>query len=218
MLQERRFRPVGGKEEINSNFRLIAATNRDLDRMVREGNFRQDLLYRLRSIIIDLPPLKERKDDLRELAMHFMTKYCDHQRIGTKGFSPEFLESLAAYDWPGNVRELSNVMTSTLSTAADDPVLFPKHLPVHMRVALTRDSLRKEESDFRKPKQKEKAPHVIKIFKEFREKALAEAEKTYLYQLMSATRWNIKEACHLSGLSQPRLYALLKKHEMSRPR
>jgi two-component system, NtrC family, response regulator len=78
--------------------------------------------------------IRERKSDIRELAMYIMNRFCDRNNKSTKGFSPDIIEALAAYDWPGNVRELENSMNSVLTTAGDDPILFPKHLPLHIRV------------------------------------------------------------------------------------
>ncbi len=216
VLQERRFRPVGGKREIESDFRLIAATNRHLDEMAHGGKFRQDLLYRIKSLVIGLPPLRERKSDIMELAMRFMIGFCDHHKMATKGFSPEFIESLTRYRWPGNVRELENTMKSILTTTRNDPILFPEHLPMNIRVEVIRDSVRMEGHASGKPKADECPSGILGDFKRFREKALVEMEREYLRNLMSSTGWNIKEACRISGLSQSRLYALLKKHEVSR--
>ncbi len=216
VLQEHRFRPVGGRKEITSDFRLIAATNRDLEQMTKAGKFRKDLLFRLRSIVIGLPLLKERSQDIKDLAMFYMTRFCDRHGIGTKGFSPEFIESLMTYDWPGNVRELINAMDSTLITAGDDQILFPKYLPIHIRVTLARNSVEKKGSIFRSAKDGDKIPQAFEKFRKFRQKAVAEAERQYLKDLLSFTQWNIKEACLLSGLSQSRLYALLKNRDISK--
>jgi two-component system, NtrC family, response regulator len=215
VLQEHRFRSVGGKNEIRSNFRLVVATNRDLDQMVESGHFRRDLWHRLQSMVIHLPPLRERKSDLRELAMHFMNKFCDRNNKATRGFSPEFLEALAAYDWPGNVRELENSLNSTLTTAGEDPILFPKHLPLHIRVKVTQDSIRKEVQNLPKPMEGQDAGQTIVRLKDYRENVFLEAEKKYLQNLISFTRGNIEKACQLSGLSQSHLYALLKRHKKS---
>ncbi len=215
VLQEHRFRPVGGKTEIGSDFRLIAATNRHLDQMVQAGEFRRDLFHRLQSMVISLPPLRERKSDFRELAMYFMNRFCDRHKIPNRGFSPEFIDVLAAYDWPGNVRELENCMNSVLTTAGDDPTLFPKHLPIHIRVKVTQDSVKKEEQTLPQP-EKDKIPsQAFSNYKDYKEKAWAAAEKNYLRDLMSLSQGNVKEACRLSGLSQSRLYALLKKYGFS---
>jgi two-component system NtrC family response regulator len=214
VLQERRFRPVGGQKELQSDFRLITATNRDLSQMVDEGTFRQDLLYRIGSLVINLPPLRERRKDIRELAMHFMNRFCKRYKMEPKGFSPELIEGLTTYNWPGNVRELENCMNSLLTTAGDDPTLFSKHLPLSIRVQVTRDSVRKEETPLPEPKTDQGQSSILTKFKDYREKGLAEIEQIYLRDLLSLAQGQIKEACRISGLSQSRLYALLKKHQV----
>ena len=114
VLQERRFRPVGSQREVESDFRLVAATNRDLDLMVKQGKFRDDLLFRIRSFIIELPPLRERPEDVKELVRFFLDRLCERYGIAAKGVSPEFLKTMVAYPWPGNVRELANALESTV--------------------------------------------------------------------------------------------------------
>jgi two-component system NtrC family response regulator len=214
VLQEHRFRPVGSKREIESDFRLVAATNRNLDETVELHHFRQDLLFRLQTFTIDLPPLRRRKEDIRELVMYHMAKLSERYGVGTKGFAPEFLDSLAAYDWPGNVRELVNALERALTVARREPTLFAKHLPTHIRVSLARAAVTKEA---REPlKEAGNAASPFPPLKAFRESTLQEAERQYLEDLMSITGSSIKEACRVSGLSRPRLYALLKKHRVSR--
>jgi two-component system, NtrC family, response regulator len=141
VLQERRFRPVGGKHEVVSDFRLIAASNRDLNQMVNEGRFRSDLLYRLRSTVIHLPPLRQRTADIMDLTLHFLAKFTERYKIGVKGISPEFYEALLSYAWPGNVRELANALETALISAKDEPTLHPIHLPVEIRTVLAHASL-----------------------------------------------------------------------------
>ena len=144
VLQEHRFRPVGAKRETESDFRLIAATNRNLEKMVEDGTFRSDLLFRVQTLTIELPALSARKDDIKELAMYHMARVCERYQIGTKGFSPEFFDALMAYDWPGNVRELVNALERAISDAYHEPTLFPKHLPLDLRVKVARSSVRME--------------------------------------------------------------------------
>jgi len=218
VLQERRFRPVGGSREIESDFRLIAATHRDLDQVVQDGKFRQDLLFRIRSIVIELPPLRERAKDIKQLAMYFMTKFCDRHKIATKGFTPEFNEALAVYTWPGNVRELDSSLKSILTTAGDAPILYPKHLPTYIRAKMARASVGKKDKVTKGQEEKDRSAETLEKFKDFRAMTLAAAENAYLRNLMSITQWNIPAACQMSGLSRPRLYALLKKHEITRTR
>ncbi|MDK2955023.1 MAG: hypothetical protein PWQ57_519 [Desulfovibrionales bacterium] len=147
VLQTRRFRPVGGLKEVESDFRLTAATNRNLEEMVQRWQFRQDLLFRLRTIAIELPPLRERPSDIKPLTYHFMDVLCQQKTLPRKGFSSEFFETLAAYHWPGNVRELIHALEHALAaaSAADDPLLYPRHLPVDIRARLARNQL--EETD-----------------------------------------------------------------------
>jgi two-component system NtrC family response regulator len=126
-----------------------------------------------------------------------------------KGFAPEFIEALSAYEWPGNIRELINALESALATAYSDPILFPKHLPTHVRVHLARDAVQKRE-DITFPQR------TMGTLKEYRDSAIAKAERQYLQELMVMTGWNIKQACEVSGLSRVRLYVLLKEYNITR--
>ena len=214
ILQEHRFRRVGGKAESTSNFRLIAATHRDLEGMVQDRQFRLDLLYRIRSITVALPPLRKRTADILETAMYYMARHCDRYGAGTKGFSPEFIEALMSYNWPGNVRELINCIESALSEVGKEPVLIPRHLPIQVRVKLARKSVSNQaisgaEKDVANP------DPVLGRFKNYKDSIIMKAEKQYLKKLMKLTRHNIKEACRIADLSRARLYALLKKHSLS---
>src|SRR5207249_361889 len=130
VLQERRFERVGGTETIEVDVRVIAATNRPLLQMVREGKFREDLYYRLNVVRIDLPPLRERTEDIPLLATHFTQKY---GRSGepTKQISPAAMQVLVNYRWPGNIRELENVIERACVTSRDnliDVVNLPSEL------------------------------------------------------------------------------------------
>ncbi|HEY3277391.1 MAG TPA: sigma-54 dependent transcriptional regulator [Syntrophorhabdaceae bacterium] len=213
VLQEHRFRTVGGKQEIESQFRLISATNKDLVDLASRGIFREDLLFRLRTLGVELPPLRTHKEDIKELAIHFVTKICERYGTGIKGFSADFLEALMTYDWPGNVRELINALERAISASYHEPTLFPKHLPTEIRVSLARASVFKES-----PQEYDTKPASSRLplqpLKEFRDAAVARAEKGYLEDLIRLSAGNIKEACRISGLSRPRLYALLKQYNL----
>ncbi len=137
-LQERRFRPVGAPGEVSSDFRLISATNCKLEEMVENGQFRKDLLYRLRSQEIELPPLRKRQGDIRLLTLHHLHLLGEKQGVGTKGVSEDFWQALEVYDWPGNIRELINVLEGALLSAADAPTIFARHLPTQIRVSAAR--------------------------------------------------------------------------------
>lgn len=211
VLQERRFRPVGGGQEVSSDFRLVAATNRDLEGMVRAGTFREDLLFRIRTFVLSLPPLRETKEDLKEIVLHYVVKFCDQYGIPMKSFSPEFQQVLLAYEWPGNVRELIQALEKAIITAKDEPVLFPKHLPEHIRIRLARSAVAGKKSG-PEPAASTPKPGPLASLKDFRDEGLARLESEYLADLMRAAARNIPEACRISGLSRSRLYTLLKKY------
>jgi len=218
VLQERQFRRVGGDHEIESNFRLLAATHRSLENMVKNGIFREDLLYRLRSVSIDLPPLRRRKEDIQELVSYLTGCIFAKQGLKPKDYSPDFISSLSQYEWPGNIRELNNTLEATISKAFDEPILFPKHIPEHIRIKMAQSTVAPLVNSHAP-----KLPSEIKIsrtnlptMKVYRCSAIDKAEKVYLQELMANVQGNIKEACRISGLGRTRLFTLMKKHEVSR--
>lgn len=199
-LQEKKFRPIGSKEEVKSNFRLICATHRDLNAMVDSGDFRQDLFFRLFSMHIHLPSLKERIDDIRLLVRHRMkTKPGTVSQVMV---SDEFFEELELYDWPGNIRELMNTIDLVSGEAGDGITLYPHHLPEHIRAF----NMRKR---FDKPVDgvpaKTKSTASLSKFKDHIELA----KRQYVKQLMAVSQGSKKEACRISGLSMGHLYRLL---------
>jgi two-component system NtrC family response regulator len=216
VLQERRFRPLGSKHESESNFRLVAATNRNLEEMVEKGLFRNDLLFRLRSITIELPPLRTRPEDIKDLVLYHTARMCESYGLGPKGFAPEFLQVLGVYDWPGNVRELVNTLDMALAAARHEPTLFPKHLPSKMRIQMARALVGKGSLSQSVTAETASPGAGLPKLREYRDAAVNQAEKQYLQNLMTMVAGNIKEACRISGLSQPRLYALLKLHKISK--
>jgi two-component system response regulator PilR (NtrC family) len=132
VLQERRFRRVGGLEELQADIRVIAATNQDLAKAIAEGRFREDLYYRINVIPISLPPLRERREDIPLLAEHFMAKYTEQMEKQITGISHEAMDLLIHHEWPGNIRELENVMERAVALEAT-PVVLPDSLPANIR-------------------------------------------------------------------------------------
>ncbi len=216
VLQEHRFRPVGGDTEVHSDFRLIAATNRDLDAMVDAGEFRKDLLYRLRSVNIHVPPLRERKSDINSLVMHHLEQNNSSTGIAVKGCSSDFIQMLQAYDWPGNVRELLNALDHVLAVAGDAPTLYPVHLPSHIRLPILKEQLPGGNADPPKIPDSMLRDKTLPNIREYRDARIEAAEKEYLLELMRRTQGAIKSACGISGLSESRLHALLKKYDVPR--
>jgi len=110
VLEEKEFTRVGGNEIVKVDVRLISATNKDMKQEVLKGNFREDLYYRLNVVNIELPPLRDRKEDIPLLAEHFLTKFAEENKKDIKDLTPDAINDLLKYDWPGNVRELENVI------------------------------------------------------------------------------------------------------------
>ena len=127
VLQERTLERVGGTDAIRIDVRVLAATNRDLDALMKEGRFREDLYYRLNVVTVHLPPLRERRRDIPLLVEHFLAKYAGE--LGERGVAPEALDRLVGHDWPGNVRELENVIQRAMVMATSG-VILPEHLPI----------------------------------------------------------------------------------------
>jgi two-component system, NtrC family, response regulator PilR len=132
VLQERRFRRVGGLEEMQADIRVIAATNQDLARLIAEGRFREDLFYRINVIPISLPPLRERREDISLIAEHFLHKYNEQMGKEIAGISHQAMELLHYHDWPGNIRELENVMERAVALEPT-PSILPDSLPPNIR-------------------------------------------------------------------------------------
>ena len=122
VLQEKEIQRVGVEETLKVDVRIIAATNKDLEKEVAEGNFREDLFYRLNVMPLNVPPLKERRDDIPLLAQHFLKKFSDKNRKTVKGFVPLAMDMLVNYDWPGNVRELENAVERAVILATGEHI------------------------------------------------------------------------------------------------
>jgi two-component system nitrogen regulation response regulator GlnG len=133
LLQQQEFQRVGGNLTITTDVRIIAATNLDLTKMVRDGDFREDLLYRLNGVTINLPPLRDRIEDIPMLLQYFMRFFAKQmKRTDIEGLSPEALAILASYSWPGNVRQLQSVMRQSILNATG-PVIVPSFLPAEVQ-------------------------------------------------------------------------------------
>ena len=138
VLQEREFERVGGNSTVKVDVRIIAATSSNLEQMVKDGTFREDLYYRLNVIPIDLPPLRERREDIPLLVQRFIEHFCETHKLDLKTISPHVLKVLMAYDWPGNVRQLENIAERMVALTANRPAILPADLPGEIQ---NRDSL-----------------------------------------------------------------------------
>jgi len=215
-LQERKVRPVGGPAERPCDFRLMAATHRDLDAMAESGEFREDLLFRLRGMVIALPPVREHAEDVLTFAAHFLDLSCARHGVPGKRISPAAAADLTAYSWPGNIREIQNVVEGMVALALEEPELHPVHLPVHIRIQVARGQVRDREQAFAQRQEAaqpespaaDHAPVPVPTLKVYRQAM----DRLYLERLLEQSGGAPREACRLSGLSRSRLYALLKEH------
>ena len=195
-LQERKFRRVGGKEEIEVDIRIVAATHRDLEQEVREGRFRQDLFYRVNVVKIEIPPLRDRPEDLPLLIEHFIGQFSESLSRGQTEISPEVTEILQRYPWPGNIRELQNVLKRALVMARGAPVELV-HLPNEVVARIG-----------------EPAAGSKGGFFHLRELRINAFEKEYLANLLAQCEGDASRAAREAEVPRGTLYRLLGKHDL----
>jgi two-component system NtrC family response regulator len=223
VLQERTFRRVGGKKELYSDFRLVAATNKDLPVLAERGDFRADLLFRLQAVLLHLPPLRDRGRDIYELALYHVEKLCLRYKLGHKELTREAAAFLEDYPWPGNVRELVHVVEQAVVAARSDELVQPEHLPRNVRAVAMRHRMQRNGTGGAAvvPAAVSMAVSAggeaaLPTWKAYRERVMAEMERQYLLRLLTESGGSITQAGRLSGLSRQRLYALLKRNGISR--
>jgi len=228
VLQERTFRPVGDTREQTSNFRLIAATNRDLDEMVEQGTFRSDLLFRIKTMRILLPPLNQRGRDIRELAQYRVKQLCEQYGMAKKAFGSDFFTTLESYSWPGNVRELFNILERAVVAAGDEKTLYTMHLPRTLRIQVAKAQIQRmtgvkvlEEglTTGDTPKVRKIGQEIFEDIFEQELPALREfkgiAEKVYLGEIIRQCNGELSGILEVSKLSRSHFYSLLKKYGLS---
>jgi len=194
VLQDRRIVHVRGTDQIDVDFRLIAATNKDLPQLIKEGKFREDLYYRINVILFTVPPLREHPEDIPLLVEHFIKKHRTRVKKKVAGVSPETMALLTAYSWPGNIRHLENAMEKAIVFTTDS-VIQPSDLPAEVRSV---DCPIASESYLHAP------------FKE----AKSGFERTYVVNCLEETRGNISEAARKAGVAREHFYELMRKLEI----
>ncbi len=216
-LQEKKIRPLGSKSEIHSDFRLICATHRNLEEMVNKGKFREDLFFRIVSLTVHLPSLKDREDDVTLLATNHMKVRHGADLQNGCIMSRPFMEELRIYDWPGNVRELFNTLDRVCAEAGDGATLFPHHLPEHIRAFNVRHRFNaqpRETPASGHPGFSGSDPGTKETLPEFKDH-IELTKAGYVRKLMAVTQGNVKESCRISGLSRGHLYRLMKQYDIS---
>ncbi|WP_286181733.1 sigma 54-interacting transcriptional regulator [Desulfovibrio sp. Huiquan2017] len=221
VLEDRAARPLAPGKESRGDFRLVAASSRNLEDLVARGEFHRDLHYRLQSFLIELPPLRERNGDIELLARYYLPILCRESGMEEKEVEPGFLETLGLYDWPGNVAQLADVLHAALQKARFSHSLGLHHLPRQLRM---RRVFQEMDGSGVPPREKGPLPlpHILSVpaegfptMKAARQDAVEAMEQIYLRRLVQLSGASIATACKLSGLSRARLYELLNKHNLS---
>jgi DNA-binding NtrC family response regulator len=188
VLEDRVFYRVGGTQPIEANFRIIAATNKNLDSAIKEGTFRQDLYYRLKVISFEMPPLRDRKEDIPLLAEHFLQRFSLETNRPVDRISREAIDEMMLCEWPGNVRELQNAIERAVVVGKqrrilpeDLPIFSPEHQPVLL------------------------------------DNSLKEIQKAHIIRILDMTHWNISRSAEILGIDRSTLYSKIKRYNIHRP-
>ncbi len=187
VIEEKRFNHLGSTKPIQVDARILAATNKDLEKMIQQGTFREDLYYRLNVVSVLAPPLREKKEDILLLAQHFLTKYTAHYGKKVKSISSQVMDHLRRYSWPGNVRELENAMERAIILSSGEIILL-EDLPPHMQ------------------------PTFLSI--ESSPSSLEEGERKLILDALRATRGNQSRAAQLLGIHRTTLWRKLKRYSI----
>lgn len=182
VLQERRYRPIGGRREYACDVRIVAATNENIERAIAEGHFREDLYHRLNEFTIELPPLRECADDILPLAEFFLAQFCEQNDKRITGFTPSAVKRLKNYRWPGNVRELRNTVRSAALLSTTGTI---------------------DETDLDLPSTRGMESYALKVEQE---------ERTRIVKALEAAKYNKALAAELLRISRPTLYEKMKKY------
>jgi two-component system NtrC family response regulator len=204
VMDTHEYKPVGASQFKKANARIIAATNRDLKTMTEEGEFREDLFYRLNVFPVFIPPLRERKEDIPKLAYHFLRLFCRETGKRIEGFTDDALETLVEQQWPGNVRQLKNII-ERLVILADRKILDRAHLLEHLAA--------------RRITGGNSVPETLAELKAFRKYLIdvrfGELEKAFLIKALKACDGNVTRAAAKVRMQRPNFHALMKKHKVS---
>ncbi len=186
VIETKQFMRVGGSEIVHSDFRIICATNRDLEKAVKEGAFREDLYYRLNVFPIELPPLRARRGDIAKLAHFFLERYAKAMNKEVTGFTPEAMYALKAYDWPGNVRELENAIERAM-VVTTTTMIDRAHLPVQASASTTAEG-----------------------------KRIEDVERRHIESILRETGWNISRSATILDIDRVTLYHKIEKYGLKR--
>jgi DNA-binding NtrC family response regulator len=192
VLESGQFRRLGGTKDLKANVRIVAATNKQLEKMSSEGSFRPDLYYRLSAFMLQVPPLRERREDISDLVNYFILNH-DFSRRFNKEISPKTMEELIQYDWPGNIRELKNVVERAIILSGDQSIILPSHLTY--AITQTAGSMGVSLNFNHDP-------------------TLKEIEQLYLQKIITKFSGNRAHVAEIMGISERNLYRLIRKYQI----
>jgi len=201
-IEEREFKAVGDTQSRAVNIRLITATNKDLETMVADGSFRDDLYYRINIFPIEIPPLRKRRDDIPALAFHFLSLFSKDMGRQVKEFSAGAMNLLMNHDWPGNVRELENVIHRAVILASDKTIR-----QAHLVNILESQPL----DDLNVPRTSEELKNIKKIA---RQKSVENVEKLFILGALKRNHWSVTASAEETGMQRSNFQALMKKYDI----
>jgi two-component system response regulator AtoC len=234
VLQDGEFARLGGRQDVRVDVRVVAATNRDLEAAVSEGQFREDLFFRLNVVCITLPPLRQRRDEIPALTDHFLHRFSEHYNKPAPALATDTLRLFAEYEWPGNVRELENLLKRMVILGTDAPIrreladaiagraMRTSPIPALQSSPAAAPSLPEAASmtTASAPAAGESAPAapapLIGSLKDIARHAAREAERELISRTLQQTRWNRREAAEILGISYKALLYKIKEAELDK--
>jgi two-component system response regulator AtoC len=226
VLQDGQFARLGGRQDVNVDVRVVAATNRDLENAVADGQFREDLFFRLNVVCITLPPLRQRRDEIPALTQFFLTRYSEHYNKPPLAMATDTLRLFAEYEWPGNVRELENLVKRMVILGTDTSIrrevadaiagrtLRVGPIPVIQQAATP--AVPPPAAAVPAPPPAAPAAPFSGSLKDIGRMAAREAERELIYRTLQQTRWNRREAAEILGISYKALLYKIKEAELDK--
>jgi two-component system response regulator AtoC len=224
VLQDGEFARLGGRHDVHVDVRVLAATNRDLDLAVADGQFREDLFFRLNVVCITLPPLRQRRDEIAALTNRFLDEYSEHYNRRRIALAPDTLRLFAEYEWPGNVRELENVVKRAVILGSDesirrelgDAIAARRRVPGAIPALQPQAAAPAAAAPPAAPPAPAAPPPPTGSLKEIARHAARGAERELIYRTLQQTRWNRREAAEILGISYKALLYKIKEAELDK--
>jgi transcriptional regulator with GAF, ATPase, and Fis domain len=199
LIQEHEIRPVGSDKTIKVDVRVVAATNRELQELVRAGTFRDDLFYRLSVFTIDLPPLRERPEEIPLLAHHFVKRIAQELGKNIDLITPQAMALLEAHDWPGNVRELENIVERAV-LLSESNAIGPESIPLDTEATGRWNHIPSD------------AKSLVESKKELRAESVEQLERLFVLKALKGADWSVTKAARTVGMARPNFHALMRKY------